>query len=89
LFEWDNDKRLQNLEKHGIDFIAARELWSGPVLEAPSPRTQHREERIIAIGKIYGRCIAVVYTWRNGNRRLISARKARKNEQEAYKKAVG
>ena len=89
MFEWDDEKRTLNLDKHGIDSIAAKELWSGPVLEAASPQTQHNEERIIAIGKIEGRCIAVIYTWRDGNRRLISARKARNNEQEAYENAVG
>lgn len=88
MFEWDEEKRALNLQKHGIDFLAAKELWSGPVLEAPSSQTRHSEERIIAVGKIEGRCIAVIYTWRGGNRRLISARKARNNEQEAYEKAV-
>ena len=89
MFEWDEEKRALNLKKHGIDFLAAKELWNGPVLEAPSPQTQHNEERIIAVGNIEGRCIAVIYTWRGNNRRLISARKARNNEQEAYENAVG
>ena len=88
MFEWDEDKRVLNLKKHGIDFIAAQELWSGPVLEASSAQACHDEERIIAVGKIDGRCIAVIYTWRGDNRHLISARKARKNEQEAYEKAA-
>ena len=88
MFEWDEEKRALNLDKHGIDFIDAKELWSGAVLEAVSPQTQHNEERIVAIGKIEGRCIAVIYTWRGDNRRLISARKARRNEQQAYENAI-
>ena len=29
-FEWDEDKRLVNIEKHGIDFAAAQALWLDP-----------------------------------------------------------
>lgn len=84
MFEWDEEKRISDLHKHGIDFLRAKELWNGPVVETVSPQSQHNEERIIAIGLAAGRCIAVIYTWRNGSRRLISARRARKNEQEVY-----
>lgn len=38
--------------------------------------------------KVEGRCITVVYTWRGQAKRLISARKARKNEQKSYENAV-
>jgi uncharacterized protein len=27
-FEWDENKRISNLEKHGIDFIDAIEIFS-------------------------------------------------------------
>lgn len=89
MFEWDEDKRRKNLEKHGIDFIRAKEIWNGPVVEGPSPQTGHQEERIIAIGRLEHRCITVIYTWRGENRRLISARKARKYEQAHYENAIG
>jgi hypothetical protein len=85
VFEWNDEKRLINLEKHGIDFVDAKEIWQRPVMELPSPQVGHDEDRIIAIGQIEGRAIVVViYTWRGDNRRLISARKARKNEQAHY-----
>ena len=29
-FEWDNEKNLTNLKKHGIDFNAAKALWDDP-----------------------------------------------------------
>ena len=88
MFEWDENKRLLNLGKHGIDFVAAKEIWEGPVLEAPSNQNHHGEERLLAIGRVNDRCITVVYTWRGENRRLISARKARTHEQEAYDDAT-
>lgn len=32
------NKRLINLEKHGIDFVRAREIWGGDVLIVQSPK---------------------------------------------------
>jgi hypothetical protein len=31
-YEWDENKRIGNLEKHGLDFIDAHELWACPML---------------------------------------------------------
>jgi uncharacterized DUF497 family protein len=31
-FEYDDDKSKANEEKHGIDFLAAQELWNDPDL---------------------------------------------------------
>ncbi|HAV64750.1 MAG TPA: BrnT family toxin [Verrucomicrobiales bacterium] len=89
MYEWDEDKRLTNIEKHAIDFVRAKEIWTGPVLEIQSPQSEHGEERILAIGMVDDRCITVVYTWRGDNRRLISARKARKDEQAHYENEIG
>ena len=33
--EWDEDKRLNNIQKHGFDFADAVEMFSRPVLVAP------------------------------------------------------
>ena len=88
MFEWDEEKRQKNLKKHGIDFVKAKEIWQSPVLEIPSPQTQHGEPRFLAIGKINEFCITVIYTSRKDKKRLISARKARKYEQEDYNNAT-
>jgi uncharacterized DUF497 family protein len=87
-FEWHETKRLKNIDDHEIDFIRAKEIWHNPVLELKSPQNHHGEERFLAIGQIEIGVITVVYTWRGDNRRLISARKARKNEKENYENAV-
>jgi uncharacterized DUF497 family protein len=89
LFEWDEDKRRQNLRKHGIDFIDVQAIWSDAVLEYSSDQTHHDEERYLAIGELHGQCIAVIYTWRGDTRRLISARKARRYEQKNYQDEIG
>jgi hypothetical protein len=88
-FEWDEDKRQRNIRDHGIDFERAKEIWQAPVLEVPSSQRRHSEERFLAIGRTEGRFITVVFTWRGDNRRIISARVARRNERENYQKEIG
>ncbi len=84
MYEWDENKRQKNIEKHKIDFIDVKEMWDYPVCEFFSLQTNHNEERFLAIGRIKEAYITVVYTWRGGKKRLISARKARKHEKEYY-----
>lgn len=88
-FEWDPVKEARNLEKHGISFVAgAQALASGPVFEFQSDRGN--EPRWIAVGMhpATQQVIAVVYTIREGRYRIISVRRARKNEEEDYGKHV-
>jgi hypothetical protein len=89
LFEWYEQKRLENLDKHGIDFLDAKEIWQGEVLEVPSEQQEHGEQRYIAYGLLEGRIIAVVFTWRGDSRRLISARRARRHERQDYQDVFG
>lgn len=84
-FEWDENKRQVNLEKHGIDFLDAAAALMQPRLEIRSDRGQ--EIRTLAICPTSLRLIAVIYTMRGETFRIISARAARKNEQEAYREA--
>jgi uncharacterized protein len=89
LLEWYAQKRLENLSKHGIDFLDAKEIWQGEVLEVPSEQQEHGEQRHIAYGMLEGRIIAVVFTWRGEARRLISARRARRHERQDYHDVFG
>lgn len=88
-FEWDENKRKRNIEKHGIDFLDAKEIWLGPVIGVPSPQAHHGEQRFLATGKSAGRVITVVFTWRGHTRRIISARIARRNERQDYQTEIG
>ena len=89
LFEWYERKRLENLSKHGIDFLDAKEIWQSEVLEVPSGQQEHGEQRHIAYGVLEGRIIAVVFTWRGEARRLISARRVRRHERQDYQDVFG
>jgi uncharacterized protein len=83
-FEWDDAKRLSNLQKHGIDFIDVPPLFDGEILTVEDTRYSYGEQRFITLGLLQGRLIAVVHTERDDRIRLISTRKATKYEQRIY-----
>ena len=84
-FEWDENKRQQNIDKHGIDFIDTQELFNGSPFILQSPQ-DHNEERFIALGKINNDLpVAIIFTLRNKKVRIISARKAREAERKLIK----
>ena len=85
LFEWNDEKCELNFEKHHIDFDDAITIFGGPIIRKRSDRDG--ETRHLAVGLLEGIEIAVIYTERNGVCRVISARRARKNEREAYHEA--
>lgn len=87
-FEWDEAKRVENLEKHGIDFTEAARFGWDVAVAAPDTRHDYREARIVAQGPIDGRLYVLVYTRRNALRRIISLRKANRREQAKYIAAV-
>ena len=83
-FEWDQNKAVSNLKKHGIDFADAVTVFDDcDAITIDDP--DHDEERFITSGTdAYGRILVVVYTWRGDIIRLISARKATKHERKQY-----
>lgn len=87
-FEWDEDKNQSNIERHGIDFIDAMEIFKQSRLTSIDRRRDYGETRKISIGKIYNVVCVVVFTIRNDNIRIISARKANFNERRKYYEIV-
>ena len=84
-FEWDDEKRELNLAKHGIDFDGAIEVFYGPIILRRSDR--NNEERWTALGYSDNRLIVVVFARRTEVVRIISARRARTNEEREYRNA--
>ena len=83
IFEFDQNKSKSNLEKHGINFVETQELWTDiNRLEIPAKVTD--ELRYLVIGKIGQKCYSAVITYRKENIRIISVRRARKEEVELY-----
>ncbi len=83
-YEWDERKRQSNIRKHGIDFIDVPGIFDGDVVVLPDERFDYGENRFIGIGILKSQIIVVAYTERTENIRIISARKATKNEQIYY-----
>ncbi|NEQ38149.1 MAG: BrnT family toxin [Okeania sp. SIO3I5] len=85
MFEWNENKNQQNIRKHGISFEEASEIFYGIVFTTIDERYDYGEIREISIGAIQGVIIiTVVHTERNGNIRIISARKATLKERKIY-----
>ena len=83
VFEFDPAKSVLNRAKHGIDFVAAQELWRDPfLLEVPARTTG--EPRNLVVGRIGDRHWAAIITVRSGKVRIISVRRARKEEVTRY-----
>ena len=83
IFEYDPAKSASNLSKHGIDFNQAQSLWDDPwMLEVPA-KTED-EPRFLSIGKIEGKHWAAIWTPRGNAVRIISVRRARKEEIGYY-----
>lgn len=83
LFEWDEGKRETNLRKHHIDFQDAKEIFDGPVFEGIVSRGG--EDRTVAVGLMRDIEIVVIYVVRGERRRIISARRASRDERKVYK----
>lgn len=88
-FQWDWRKNASNQAKHGLSFDQATEIFEGPTVEKEDHRRDYGETRTIAYGlDAEGSLLAVVYTFRDGSRRLISARRASSDERKAYDRAL-
>ena len=85
-FVWDSAKADSNLEKHGVDFVDATQVFAGTHVDYEVTKEEHGEKRFKAVGEVQGRLVAVVYTVRDeGVIRLISARGANRNERQKYR----
>ena len=85
-FEWDEQKRASNFQKHGIDFSDLSEFLDGDLVVGRSDR--EGEVRFELFGVVEGQVIAAVCTVRGNRCRWISARPARRDERKRYHSRV-
>jgi uncharacterized DUF497 family protein len=84
MFEWDKSKAKENQAKHGISFADTFAVFDDPNAVTIED-IERSEQRYITIGMdAFGRILVVVYTWREDNIRIISARKAVRYEVRQY-----
>jgi len=88
-YEWGEAKRLANIEKHGIDFADVPPMFDGDVLTIQDQRFDYDEIRYLTFGLLKFRVIVVAHTDEVDVIRIISARKATKNEEKLYFEEIG
>ena len=84
--EYDPVKAEKNLVKHGISFEEAASALLDPMAIGFEDQDAEGESRWVLLGmSSQGRLLTIVYTLRDGEIiRLISARKATRNEARQY-----
>ncbi len=84
MFEWDEQKRRLNRDKHGVDFaeIEAFDWKTAHVIH--DERREYGEARWIALGLIGARVHVVAFARRGDAIRLISLRKANLRETRTW-----
>jgi uncharacterized protein len=83
-FEWDKNKNETNIERHEIDFNDAHLIFEHPMLIKTDTRKDYGEKRLIGLGLLFEVEIVIVFTKRGANIRVISIRRANRNERKIY-----
>lgn len=81
---FDEAKRAITLAKRSLDFGRAGEVFAGLHFTSPDQRFDYGEDREITVGMLDDKVVVVVWTERDDSRRIISMRKASKDERESY-----
>lgn len=86
---YDPEKRQRTLDERDLDFEDAPQVLSGFHLTQPDLRTDYGEDREITIGLLNDIVVVMVWTQRDDSHRIISMRKADKDERERYFEEMG
>ena len=83
-YEWDEQNNLLNIEKHGLSFELAAEVFTETHLTRQNARFDYGEDRYLTTGSLKERIVTVAHTLRNEAIRIVSMRKANEREQKIY-----
>ncbi|MEP6698354.1 MAG: BrnT family toxin [Verrucomicrobiota bacterium] len=89
-FEWDSRKARGNLAKHGVTFEEAATVFADSLsFTISDPEHSTTEQRQITLGRAFnGKMLVVVHTDRGDNIRIISARRASRQERRFYEEEI-
>ena len=82
-FEYDPDKSKTNMDKHGIDFDEAQNLWDD-AYKILFPVVLKGESRVLMVARYQGKHWTAIYTMRGEKIRIISVRRSRQKEVQYY-----
>jgi uncharacterized DUF497 family protein len=88
IFEWDERKRQTNLRRHGLDFNDVEFVFENETSALVDDRFDYGETRWVSFGMLNDLVVAVVYTQSDETMRVISFRRATKNEEKEYYKSI-
>ncbi len=83
-FEWDRAKGVLNHKKHRVSFEEAVAIWDGTCVEIENIAHSDGEFRSATVGMIDNKLYVAIWTRRGEKIRIISVRRARKNEEKAF-----
>ena len=83
-FIWDESKRISNLNKHDLDFALTYLVFEQDTFTFEDNRIAYNERRFVTLGLLNGIVVVVIHTETDDVIRVISLRKAVKNEQKLY-----
>jgi uncharacterized DUF497 family protein len=81
---WDESKRRANVRKHGLDFADAVSVFSGITYTIEDRRFDYGEQRFVTFGMVRNLVVVIAHTETSRQIRVISMRKATRNEQSLY-----
>lgn len=81
---FDHVKRALTLGQRGLDFADAGMVFAGHTITVQDTRRDYGEDRFITAGYLAGRCVLLVWTPRDGTRRIISMRHAHADEEATW-----
>jgi uncharacterized protein len=85
VYVWDEAKRKSNIAKHGLDFRDAPLVYESPdKCTYTSDRRSENRWLDLALVQIHGRVLALIYTLRGKDVRIISFRVASREERRQY-----
>ena len=80
-FSWHESKRQITLNKRGLDFAQAEQVFTGPTFTFEDNRQDYGEQRWVTLGLLGEKVVVIVHTESEDEIRIISMREATKNEQ--------
>lgn len=87
--DWDPNKARANSANHGVLFSDAEAILYDPNGITRENDRAEGEQRFVTLGlDALGRALVVVYTYRGDTIRIISARRAARNEVRAYERGI-
>lgn len=88
-FEWDENKRAGNINKHELDFADAWQIFDAPMLVNIDNREDYGETRFIGIGLLKNFVVVIVFAEPDERTiHVISLRRALKYERQQFEEYI-